>query len=106
MNTQPRRTSRIFSAALHRPAPHDAPRNSWRGGPLDTRDALLREHLAAIEGRVNQPAVLETWERLRATTQRADETDVNRCFRGWRHGTSLHFRSEEIRTRAPPDADS
>jgi aminoglycoside phosphotransferase (APT) family kinase protein len=57
-----------FLRALHRPAPHDAPRNSWRGGPLDARDSLLRKHLAAIEGRVNQPAVLETWERLRATT--------------------------------------
>ena len=57
-----------FLRALHRPAPHDAPRNSWRGGPLDARDPLLREHLAAIEGRVDQPAVLETWERLRATT--------------------------------------
>lgn len=57
-----------FLRALHRPAPHDAPRNSWRGVPLDARDPLLREHLAAIEGRVNHPAVLETWERLRAAT--------------------------------------
>ena len=57
-----------FLRALHRPAPDDAPRNSWRGVPLEARDPLLREHLAAIEGRVNQLAVLETWERLRATT--------------------------------------
>ena len=57
-----------FLRALHRPAPHDAPHNQWRGGPLHTRDRLLREHLASIEGRVDQPAVLETWERLRATT--------------------------------------
>jgi aminoglycoside phosphotransferase (APT) family kinase protein len=56
-----------FLRALHRPAPHDAPRNPWRGVPLDARDPLLREHLAAIEGRVNHRAVLDTWERLRAT---------------------------------------
>jgi aminoglycoside phosphotransferase (APT) family kinase protein len=57
-----------FLRALHRPAPHDAPRNPWRGIPLDARDALLREHLTAIVGRVDHPAIIETWERLRATT--------------------------------------
>src|SRR5262245_26122345 len=56
-----------FLRALHRPAPHDAPRNPWRGVPLGTRDALLREHLASTTGRVDQAAVIETWERLRAT---------------------------------------
>lgn len=56
-----------FLRALHRPAPHDAPRNSRRGVPLDARGALLREHLAAIAGRVDHAAVIETWERLRAT---------------------------------------
>ena len=55
-----------FLRALHRPAPYDAPRNPWRGVPLNARDALLREHLAAIAGRVNHAAVIETWERLRA----------------------------------------
>jgi aminoglycoside phosphotransferase (APT) family kinase protein len=56
-----------FLRALHRPAPHDAPRNSYRGVPLDARDALFRRHLAAITGRVDHPALIETWERLRAT---------------------------------------
>jgi aminoglycoside phosphotransferase (APT) family kinase protein len=56
-----------FLRALHRPAPHDAPRNPVRGVPLDARDASLRKHLAALTGRVDRAAVIETWERLRAT---------------------------------------
>ena len=52
-----------FLRALHRPAPHDAPRNPWRGVPLDARDALLREHLAALAGEVNHAAVIKTWDR-------------------------------------------
>jgi aminoglycoside phosphotransferase (APT) family kinase protein len=56
-----------FLRALHRPAPLDAPRNSWRGVPLEARSALLREHVAAIAGRVDHAAIIETWERLRAT---------------------------------------
>lgn len=56
-----------FLRALHRPAPNDAPWNPFRGVPLDARDTLLREHLVAIAGRVDHAAVIETWERLRAT---------------------------------------
>lgn len=56
-----------FLRALHRPAPQEAPRNSWRGVPLNARDALLREHAAVIAGRVDGAAVTETWERLRDT---------------------------------------
>ena len=58
-----------FLRALHRPAPHDAPRNPWRGVPLDARDALLREHVAAIAGRVDHAAVIKTWDGLRSTPQ-------------------------------------
>jgi len=57
-----------FLRALHRPAPADAPRNPWRGVPLDARDAPLREHLAAIGDRVDRVSVIDTWERLRVTT--------------------------------------
>ena len=56
-----------FLRALHQPAPHDAPRNPWRGVPLDARGTLLREHLATIGGRVDHSAVRETFEQLRAT---------------------------------------
>jgi aminoglycoside phosphotransferase (APT) family kinase protein len=56
-----------FLRALHRPAPHDAPRNPWRGVGLDARDVPLREDLAAIADRVDSAAVIQTWERLRST---------------------------------------
>lgn len=56
-----------FLRALHRPAPDDAPWNAWRGVPLDARNARLREHVAAIAGRVDHAAVIETWERVRVT---------------------------------------
>ena len=57
-----------FLRALHRPAPADAPRNPWRGVPLDARDRLLREQIAAMTDRVNRSVVIDTWERLRVTT--------------------------------------
>ena len=56
-----------FLRALHQPAPHGAPRNPWRGVPLDARDALLREHLTTLGGRVDRVAVTKLWARLRAT---------------------------------------
>jgi aminoglycoside phosphotransferase (APT) family kinase protein len=56
-----------FLRALHRPAPHDAPRNPWRGVPLNARSALIREHVATIATRVDRAAFIATWEGLRAT---------------------------------------
>lgn len=56
-----------FLRALHRPAPHDAPQNPWRGVPLDARNAAIREHVATIAHRIDHAAVVATWERLRAT---------------------------------------
>jgi aminoglycoside phosphotransferase (APT) family kinase protein len=55
-----------FLRALHRPAPHDAPENPFRGIPLRARDSLLREHLAAVDSRVDRAAVIDRWERLRS----------------------------------------
>jgi aminoglycoside phosphotransferase (APT) family kinase protein len=55
-----------FLRALHRPAPPDAPRNPWRGVALDTRDALLHEHVAAIGDHIDVAVVIQTWQRLRA----------------------------------------
>jgi aminoglycoside phosphotransferase (APT) family kinase protein len=52
--------------ALHQPAPEDAPRNPWRGVPLDARTTALHEHLAAVEGLVDRRAVLTTWHRALA----------------------------------------
>jgi aminoglycoside phosphotransferase (APT) family kinase protein len=56
-----------FLRALHRPAPPDSPPNPWRGVPLDNRDALLREHLASLSGRIDRAAVIATWEGVRRT---------------------------------------
>lgn len=38
-----------FCAALHRPAPSDAPDNPWRGGPIADRAGALTEHLDTVE---------------------------------------------------------
>ena len=64
-----------FLHALHRPAPHDAPRNPWRGVPLDARDALLREHVAAIAGGVDNAAIVKTWDSF------ASDAAVEGCSR-------------------------
>ena len=58
----------VFLRALHQPAPPDAPRNPWRGVPLAERDVLLRTHLEQVRDPVNQAAVLDSWERLFATS--------------------------------------
>ena len=55
-----------FCRALHQPAPVDAPRNPWRGVPLDARTAALHQHLQQLDGVVNRAAVLGLWERALA----------------------------------------
>lgn len=52
-----------FLRALHQPAPGEAPRNPWRGVPLDSRTNLLREHLEQLNGLVDRTAVLDLWAR-------------------------------------------
>jgi aminoglycoside phosphotransferase (APT) family kinase protein len=55
-----------FCRALHQPAPVDAPRNPWRGVPLDARTAALHQHLQQLDGVVNRAAVLGLWDRALA----------------------------------------
>ncbi|WP_251150839.1 aminoglycoside phosphotransferase family protein [Cellulosimicrobium sp. Marseille-Q4280] len=56
-------------AALHVPAPEDAPANPYRGVPLATRDAAVRERLAS--GAVPEPGpLLDLWSRLCGTPDR------------------------------------
>lgn len=50
-----------FLAALHHPAPTDAPDNPGRGGPLSSRDAGFRQRLDLLGGLVDQGAILERW---------------------------------------------
>lgn len=56
-----------FLAALHRPAPADAPPNPYRGVPLPDCDARVRERTAALDGMVDGGALLAVWDRLVAT---------------------------------------
>lgn len=52
-----------FLAALHRPAPADAPANPFRGVPLVDRDARVRGYLDVLGGAVDQRAMRRCWER-------------------------------------------
>lgn len=49
-----------FLRALHRPAPRDAPRNPYRGIPLQERDRATRERIQALASRESEPA-LSLW---------------------------------------------
>ena len=52
-----------FLAALHRPAPPDAPSNAWRGCPLRERIELFEERIAQLGSAVNAPACRALWRR-------------------------------------------
>jgi aminoglycoside phosphotransferase (APT) family kinase protein len=56
-----------FLAALHRPAPADAPRNPFRGIRLAERDARLRDSLARLGDAVDAERLLAEWQVLSAT---------------------------------------
>jgi aminoglycoside phosphotransferase (APT) family kinase protein len=56
-----------FIAALHRPAPSDAPENPVRGIPLRDRAPLVLEHIDAIADVVDVDAVRACWEDVLAT---------------------------------------
>ena len=51
-----------FVAALHHPAPGDAPRNPFRGGPLPERAAVVEERLERLGAAVDEAAVRRQWE--------------------------------------------
>jgi aminoglycoside phosphotransferase (APT) family kinase protein len=57
-----------FLAALHRPAPSDAPRNPYRGVPLVERAERFEEGLRDLaDGIVDKPALARLWQELLAT---------------------------------------
>ena len=56
-----------FLAALHQPAPPDAPHNPVRSIPLDARTKRLHEHLDQLHNSVNRERVLAVWDRLVVT---------------------------------------
>ena len=55
-----------FFAALHQPAPDEAPENQWRSIPLDARSERLHEHLDLLKGLVDRERVLTLWYRVMA----------------------------------------
>ncbi|HKA03040.1 MAG TPA: aminoglycoside phosphotransferase family protein [Acidimicrobiales bacterium] len=56
-----------FVAALHQPAPADAPVNPVRGGPLADRAFAVDERLSRLASVVDTEAVARTWARCVAT---------------------------------------
>jgi aminoglycoside phosphotransferase (APT) family kinase protein len=56
-----------FVRALHKPAPHDAPHNPWRGVPLDARTDALRDHLQRVGSLIDHDAVERLWQRALLT---------------------------------------
>jgi aminoglycoside phosphotransferase (APT) family kinase protein len=58
-----------FFTALHTPAPVEAPRNDYRGGPLADREPRARAQLARLADRGNlvTPELLAIWETALAT---------------------------------------
>jgi aminoglycoside phosphotransferase (APT) family kinase protein len=71
-----------FVAALHRPAPDDAPRNPYRGIALAQRTGLLHDAVRRLDSVVDGAAALERWADL-VTTPRWTGPPV------WVHG-DLH----------------
>jgi aminoglycoside phosphotransferase (APT) family kinase protein len=55
-----------FLAAVHRPAPADAPANPWRGTPLASRTERLLVALDELGDVLDREAVLRRWESLLA----------------------------------------
>jgi len=51
-----------FLAALHVPAPPDAPVNPFRGGPLSGRDGRVTEHLGRVADVTDAGAARAIWE--------------------------------------------
>lgn len=58
-----------FVAALHRPAPPDAPKNTVRGVALHTRSAAVDQRLHSLAAVVDVPHVATVWADLSATAE-------------------------------------
>lgn len=61
------RTLAAFVAALHVPAPADAPLNEFRGVALQQRAAAVEQRVAALATVIDGPAVRAVWTGLCAT---------------------------------------
>jgi aminoglycoside phosphotransferase (APT) family kinase protein len=52
-----------FLAAVHRPAPPEAPANPYRGVPLAARAAIFAAGLDELEASVDRSPLMDAWER-------------------------------------------
>jgi aminoglycoside phosphotransferase (APT) family kinase protein len=75
-----------FLAAMHRPAPDDAPHNPYRGVRLAARDELLHRSLAVVDG-IDTDAVRGAWAEV--VDLRADDVAVPRWLHGDMHPANL-----------------
>ena len=71
----------MFVGALGHDAPHDAPVNPYRGGPLTDRDAALRARVDQLGDTIDRDAVLAVWDEALGAEPNAQ--------RVWVHG-DLH----------------
>jgi aminoglycoside phosphotransferase (APT) family kinase protein len=58
-----------FLAALHRPAPEDAPRSAFRGIPLAQRAPFVRQDLDDLGDVVDRAGLLALWDELAGTPE-------------------------------------
>lgn len=56
-----------FLAAMHRPAPADAPFNPYRSGAVISRADTFEERLAKLAGHVDVPLLRDVWKRAIAS---------------------------------------
>lgn len=56
-----------FLAAMHQPAPADAPHNPYRSGPVGSRTDTFEERVAKLADHVDPPALRRIWERALAS---------------------------------------
>lgn len=58
-----------FLAALHVPAPPEAPVNPFRGGPLSGREEVVRKRLALLGKVLDEPGLERVWTEIRTVAE-------------------------------------
>lgn len=81
-----------FLAAMHQPAPADAPYNPYRSGSIGSRTDTFEERLVKLSDHVDPPALRRIWER-------ALSSPVHSGPRLWAHG-DLHPANTLVRDGA------
>lgn len=80
-------------AALHRPAPEQAPKSPVRGVPLAQRNGAFRRNLDLVEDDIDRRAALEVWE---AAVAAPPWTDRPVWVHGDLHPANLLVESQEV----------